>query len=122
MAAPNLKSPDTITSIIGKTQPYSCTTSHSSALSNAAGSNKVLRVSAITASNVDGAEGFEVDVSFRRAGVDTYMAKTVEVKADQALVMRSREEILYLEEGDAIFAKANVAAKIDLLITYEEII
>jgi hypothetical protein len=44
MAAPNLRSPDTITSIIGKTQPYSCTTSHSSALSNGAGSNKVLRV------------------------------------------------------------------------------
>jgi hypothetical protein len=61
-------------------------------------------------------------VSFRRAGVDTYMAKTVTVQADQALVVRSREEILYLEEGDAIFAKANVAGKIDLLITYEEII
>lgn len=121
MAAPNLRSPDTITSIIGKTQPYSCTTTLASALSNAAGSNRVLRVSAITASNTDGTAAFDVDVSFRRGEVDTYMVKTVPVPADAGLVVRSREEVLYLEEGDAIFAKASTAAKIDLLITYEQI-
>jgi hypothetical protein len=121
MAAPNLKSPETITSVNAKTQPYSCTTTLAAALSNSANSNQVLLVSTITAANVDGVDPFNVDVALRRGGVDTYMAKASPVKAGETLVVRSREEVLNVEEGDAIVARASGAGKIDLLITYNRI-
>lgn len=118
MAAPNLKSPTTIT---GKVATAAVTTSLASVISNAAASNKVFRVHSIRAANVDGVSNYELDVSHYRGTTHTYLCKTVVVPADSTLVVLSREEILYLEEGDALYAKSNVAAKIDLLVTYEEI-
>lgn len=118
MAAPNLKSPTTIT---GKTAPYSVTDTLASALSNSASSGKVLRVNTIRAANVDGANNYDLDISHYRGSTHTYLCKTINVPADSTLVVLSREDILYLEEGDAIYAKATTSSKIDVLITYEEI-
>jgi hypothetical protein len=118
MAAPNLKTPLTITA---KTAPYSATTTLASALSNSVASNKAFRIHSIRAANVDGVNSYELDISHYRGTTHTYLCKTITVPADATLVVLSREEILYLEEGDALYAKANVSGKIDLLITYEEI-
>jgi hypothetical protein len=43
------------------------------------------------------------------------------VPVSSTLLVLSKEEYLYLEEGDAIYAKANTSGKIDLTISYEEI-
>lgn len=118
MAAPNLKSPTTIT---GKTATYSVTSSLASVLANGAGSGKAFRIHAIRAANVDGAAAYDLDVSHYRSTTHTYLCKTVAVPADSTLVVLSREEILYLEEGDSLYAKSDTSSKIDLLVTYEEI-
>jgi hypothetical protein len=121
MAAPNIKSPATITTVNGKTATYNCTATLAAALSNGASSGKVLKVTAIRAANVDGTNSIDVDVSHYRGTTHTYLAYRVTVPAASTLVVLSREEYLYVEEGDAIYAKASTTGKIDLLISYEDI-
>lgn len=118
MAAPNLKTPLTITA---KVVPYSVTNTLSSVLSNSASSGKAFRIHSIRAANVDGSLSYDLDISHYRGTTHTYLCKTVVVPADSTLVVLSREEILYLEEGDSLYAKASASSKIDLLVTYEEI-
>lgn len=118
MAAPNLKQPTTIT---GKTATYSCTSSLASALSNAAASGKVLKVNTIRAANIDATSAFSVDITVYRSSTHTYIANAISVPVSSTLLVLSKEEYLYLEEGDAIYAKANTSGKIDLTISYEEI-
>lgn len=118
MTAPNLRTPTTIT---GKTAVYAVTASLASVLTNSGGSNKVYKVNCIRAANVDGSTAQDLNVTFYRSSTDTYMAKTVSVPADSTLIVLSKEEYLYLEEGDAIRASAGAANDIELTITYEEI-
>ena len=121
MAAPNIKSPATLTTVTGKTAIYNCTATLAAALSNASSSGKVLKVTAIRAANVDGTNSVDLDLSHYRGTTHTYIAYKVTIPAASTLLPLSREEYLYLEEGDAIYAKASTAAKIDLLISYEDI-
>jgi hypothetical protein len=118
MAAPNLKQPVIIT---GKTATYSCTSSLASALSNGAGSNKVLKVNTIRAANIDATSAFSVDITVYRSAANTYIANAISVPVNSTLVVLSKEEYIYLEEGDAIYAKGSTSGKIDLTISYEEI-
>lgn len=117
MAAPNLKSPTTIT---GKTQPYACTGTLASALSNSSGSNKVLKVNTIRASNTTSSAG-SVDVCIRRSSTDTYFVKNTSIAPNSSFVVTDRNEYIYLEEGDALHAKANASSIVELIINYEEI-
>lgn len=118
MAAPNLKQPASIT---GKTATYSCTSSLAAALSNAAASGKVLKVNTIRAANIDATSAFSVDITVFRSTTHTYIANAISVPVNSALIVLSKEEYLYLEEGDAIYAKGSTSGKIDLTISYEEI-
>lgn len=117
MAAPNLKSPTTIT---GKTATYSCTTGLSTALSNSAASGKALRINVIRASNVAVSGGITVDVSHYRGTTHTYLVKGATIGQSTSLVILQRDEYLYLEEGDSIYAKASANSSADLTITYED--
>jgi hypothetical protein len=117
MAAPNLKQPVTIT---GKTAVYSCTASLASALSNGAASGKVLKVNVVRASNLT-TNIANVDVTVYRSSAHSYISKTANVAPGGLLVVVDKNEFIYLEEGDAIYAKANATSTIDLTITYEDI-
>ena len=118
MAAPNLKQPTTIT---GKTAVYSCTSTLAAALSNGAASGKVLKVNTIRAANIDATSAFSVDITIFRSAAHTYIANAISIPVSSSLVALSKEEYLYLEEGDAIYAKGSTSGKIDLTISYEEI-
>jgi hypothetical protein len=117
MAAPNLKSPTTIT---GKSAVYACTASLASALANSAASGKVFKINAIRAANSTTAAG-TVEVTLYRSSTHTEIIKTAQVPVNSSLVVVNREEYFYLEEGDEIYAKANATSTIDLIVTYEEI-
>lgn len=117
MAAPNLRSPQTVT---GKTVPYSATASLGSALANGAASNKLLKVNVIRAANLT-TSAASVDVTVFRSSAHTYVIKTATVAPNTSLVVLDKNEYLYLEEGDALYAKANAVSTIDLTIHYEEI-
>jgi hypothetical protein len=118
MAAPNLRDPATV---IGKTFGYAVTGTLAQVLANGSNSGKILKINTIRAANVDGAAAFDVDLTFLRGGTHTYLAKTISIPADATVLLVSRDELIYLEEGDALHAKASTAAKVDLTVSYEDI-
>lgn len=118
MAAPNLKSPTTIT---GKTARYAVTTSLAAALSNGAASGKALKINTIYCANVDGTNNADISVSIYNGTTDFYIAKTITVPADATQLLCTKETYFYLEEGDSIRALASAASDLELVIGYEEI-
>ena len=122
MAAPNIVS---VTSIYGKTAyDADVATSQSATLTNAASSNKLLKINTIIAANIDGTNDADISVTTTLAGSNTvlfYLAKTITVPADSTLVIISKDTSFYLEEDRAIRAWASVAGDISLMISYDEI-
>lgn len=118
MAAPNLKTPTTIT---GKTARYAVTTSLAAALSNSAASGKALKINSVYCANVDGVNTADISLSIYNGTTDFYLAKTIAVPADATQVLVTREAYFYLEEGDSLRALASAASDLELVIGYEEI-
>lgn len=117
MAAPNLRSPSTVT---GKTATAALTTSLVAVLTNAAASGKVLKLNTIRAANV-AAGSITVDVAHYRGTTTTYLLKGGTVDAGKTLITTDKNEYVYLEEGDELRAKASAGTSVDLTINYEEI-
>jgi hypothetical protein len=117
MTAPNLKTP---TSINGKTAVYSCTDTLASALDNAAASDKLLKVNTVRASNLTN-NSATVDFTFYRSSTHTYFIKGASIPPNGSLVLLDRNEYIYVEEGDALWARANTSSTVDLTIHYEDI-
>ena len=122
MAAPNIVN---VTSIYGKTAyDAQVATSASVVLSNATGSNKVLKINTIIAANIDGTNDADITVYVSTSGSATalfYLAYTITVPADSTLVITSKDTSFYLEEDRAIRALASVAGDISLMVSYEEL-
>ena len=122
MAAPNIVS---VTSILGKTA-YSNNvgTSVGNLLTNAASSNKVLKINTIIAANIDGTNAADITVYVRHAtstDIYYYLANTISVPADTTLVITSKDTSFYLEENQRISMLASAAGDISLMCSYEEI-
>lgn len=123
MAAPNLISPTTIT---GKTTFVALsTTNATSVLSNAAASNKVLKVNNITVANVDGATSAAITLSVYSAaalgGTAYRIASTITVPADASIILVDKTSPVYLEENMSIGATASVAGDLEVICSYEDI-
>ena len=122
MAAPNIVN---VTSILGKTAyDADVATSQSATLTNAASSNKLLKINTIIAANIDGTNAADITVYVTTAGATTalyHLAKTITVPADSSLVITSKDTSFYLEEDRAIRAVASAAGDISLMISYEEL-
>ena len=118
MAAPNLRAPATVT---GKTVPYAVTGTLASVLNNAAASGKLLKVNTVRCANIDGAVAASLDVTLYRSSTHTYLIKGVAIDAGKALIVSDKNEYIYLEEGDALYAKASAVGDLELTLNYEEI-
>lgn len=118
MAAPNLKSPTTIT---GKTARYAVTTSIGAALSNAANSNQVLKINSVFCANVNGAAAADISLAHYDGTTDRYIAFTISVPADATQVLSTQQTYFYLEEGQSIRALASANNYLELVIGYEVI-
>jgi hypothetical protein len=118
MAAPNIKSPTTIT---GRTARYAVTLSLANALANSAASGKVLKINSIFCANVDGALAADITVTIFDGSTDRHLARTITVPADATQIISNKETYFYLEEGDSIRAQASAAGDLELIIGYEEI-
>ena len=89
----------------------------------------LLKINRIVVANVDGSAAADVDVAIVTAaqtftnttvtGADatTYLAKTISVPADAALVISDTP--IYLREGDNLQGNASASGDLDLTITYE---
>lgn len=117
MAAPNLRVPSTVT---GKLTLAQVSTSLASVLSNAAASGKCLKITTIRAANITGASS-SISVTVYRSTTHRYLVKSAPVDSGLSLIVTSREDYIYLEEGDALYAQASGASAFDLSIAYEEV-
>ena len=118
MAAPNLKNPTTIT---GKTVRYAVTASLASVLANSSASGKVFKINSIFCANVDGDNPADISVSIYDGSDHRYIAKTITVPADATQIISSKDTYFYLEEDRSIYAVANEASDLELVIGYEDI-
>ena len=118
MAAPNLKNP---TTILGKTARYAVTASLANALANSAASGKVFKINSIFCANVDGTNPADISVSIYDGSDHRYIAKTIAVPADATQIISSKDTYFYLEEDCSIYAVANEASDLELIIGYEDI-
>jgi hypothetical protein len=121
MANPNIVS---ISSIYGKSVSVSInTTSLVGILTNTNSSNKVFKINTIRASNIDGSSSVDVSIGFSTVGAATtqYLARTIAVPADSALVVVDKTSSFYLEENQRITAQASATGDADIFISYEEI-
>ena len=123
MAAPNIVN---ITSMFGKTDTTSLTTtSATNILNNAASSGKVLRVTLVRAVNTDGSNAADISVSLYSAaslgGAATELIQAKEVAINTNLDVITKDTPLYLEEDTSLGATASAANDIKMIVTYEEI-
>ena len=92
----------------------------------------ILKINRIVVSNVDGSSAADVDlfvdgmgsgttgVTTTGADATVYLAKTISVPADSALVVLDTP--IYLMEGDILKGGASATGDLDLFISYETLI
>jgi hypothetical protein len=116
MAAPNIVNVITIT---GKTAVQNVITSATAIVTNSAASGKVFKVNALYVSNVDGANGANLDVDLYRSSTAYRLVYTVAVPADSVLDVISKS--FYLEEGDSLRLTASANNDLEAVCSYEEL-
>ena len=127
MATPNIVGVSTITGI---TTAVNVATLPTSFVSNASGTNRVLKINSIMVSNVDGTSSADVSVKYHPdgivatpgatgAGTSLSLAHTISVAADSTLVLLDRASSMYLQENACIVSYASAASDLDLICSYE---
>ena len=128
MATPNIVS---VATIAGQSLGFHLTTTATTALITVT-AEYVIKINSILVANVDGTNAATVDVRVVKLNVTTlgitnldtsgtfYLAKTVNVPADDVLVLVDTP--FYLMETDVLQAKASAASDLDLFVSYEVII
>lgn len=133
MAAPNIVNVATIT---GSTAYQSLTNTNDNALiSNAASSNKVLKVNNIFVSNINGVAAATVTLSYRSAanavtdgtlttassGTAYRIAYQISVPANTTLMLLDKSGALYLPENASLSIQAGTASYLEVVASYEQI-
>lgn len=123
MTAPNIVN---ITSMLGKTDATSLTTtSATSVLENAVGSNKVLRITLVRVVNVDGTNSADATISYytqdNLGGTAMELVQAKSVAANTFLDVVTKDTPIYLEEDKSLGATASAANDLKIIVTYEEI-
>lgn len=116
MANPNIVN---VSEIYGKTAVQSVTTTATAIVTNAANSNKVIKVNALYVSNIDATSNEEIAVDFFRAGIAYHITKTVVVPTGATLDVISKA--IYLQEDDVLRLTAGSDSKLQAVCSYEEI-
>ena len=122
MAAPNIVN---VTSIIGVTTAVGLsTTAVTTFLSNAASSNKVLKINTVVAAGIGTGSGtitLKYHLAAAGAGTSIALANTITVPAGASLVIIGKDNPIYLEENRSLTAQASVANNIAIVCSYEDI-
>jgi len=118
MAAPNLAG---LTSIIGKTAGSGSLTTDATTTIVTCPVDKVLKVNTIIAANIDGADSADLTVGVYNGADNYYLAYQIPIQGQSSMVVLSKENSIYLEEGNEIRAGASAAGDLSLLVSYDEI-
>lgn len=125
MANPNIVN---VSSIKGVTTAVSISNTNTMnvLVSNAASSNKVLKINTILAANDDASSG-NVEVTVKvfnqaaGAGTSFSLANSIVVPYQSSIVLLAKDSPIYLNENMSISAAASAADDVDIVCSYEEI-
>lgn len=118
MAAPNIA---TASTIIGRTAILAVTTSPVAIITNAAASNKVLKVSALTVANVSVSTAARITADIFRSSTATRIAFEILVPVNASIGLIERGGSVYLEEGDTLRLTASANSILEAVVAYEDI-
>ena len=124
MAAPNIVG---ITTLVGfSTFTTLANTNATSIVSNAAASNKVLKVTSVIVANTGDSNTEYVHVSLNDmaagGGGNRYIQKNVGIETGTSQVVVDRASAVYLEENQSLVVQSNTRANVfDVIASYEEI-
>ena len=107
MANPNLLS---ISNVTGKTAVANVSNlSSSNVVVNNSGSNQIVKINSLIATNNDAANNIGFTAGILRSAIRYNVANNITVPVGAALVAISKDANIYLEEGDAlnVIASAN---------------
>jgi hypothetical protein len=116
MSAPNIK---LASAIYGKNAKLAVTTVATAILTNAAASGKAFKVNLLNIANVDGTNAAAISAFINDGQNDRYLAKTVNVPADNSLSIFDKP--LYLMEGETLKLQASANGDLEAIASYEEI-
>lgn len=122
MVAPNLAAP---TSITGKTAWVSAsTTSETALLTNAANSNRALRLTSLIIANVSATASADATVrvyNAASAGTGFELCRTLTVPVGSSINVLDRRSSVWLEEDRRVTIQASVASVLVFTLSYEEV-
>jgi hypothetical protein len=123
MANPNIVA---VTAIRGENASVSLTsTSATQIVSNAAASNKVLKINTLMVANVDGTNAADITINKYSAaamgGSAFAIASTISVPADATLIVIDKTTAVYLKENESIGAIAGTASDLIVTCSWEDI-
>lgn len=107
MTAPNLLSISTVT---GKTAVANVSNlSSSNVVTNASGSNTVVKINSLVITNTDTANNIGITAGVLRSSIRYNVASNITIPANSSLIAISKDANIFLEEGDAlnVIASAN---------------
>ena len=114
MAEPNVVA---VTSILGKTDVLSVTTTATAITTCAA--EKLYKINSLVVANIDGANPADITVDLFRSSVAYKIVSTVTIPADSTLVVISKDMGVYLQEGDALRCAASANDALQAFCSYE---
>lgn len=123
MANPNIAA---LTSVLATTDGTALTTTSATVIiNNAAASDTVLQINAITVANVDGTNSADITVAWNDAaggaGTNFPIVSDVSVPAGSTLVVISKETSIKLTENTSITATASAADDLTVVVSYDTI-
>lgn len=116
MAIPNLIN---ITSYYGKTTSTSVGTAITVLVSNPANSNKSYKIVAIYAANVDLTTTAHVSIDFYRSSTSFRLVDKMSIVPGDSLVAMSRDNAIFLEEGDSLRCYSDQNDLVHITVSYE---
>lgn len=117
MALPNLCSPSCVA---GKNAALAIGLTAAPIVSNAANSEKIVRVISLYVANVD-STGRDVTAILRRGAETFRLAAATTVDANKTTVLITKETPVYLMEGHSIELSADAVSALEAVVNYEEI-
>lgn len=120
MANPNIFS---TAYLYAKSSAATLGTGSTTLIANSSASGKIYKVITLIAANVDGTISSDITVNVYKGSLaaEYKIANTVPVPPDSSLVLISRDNQIYLEEGDELRALASSSSDIDVIYSWEEI-
>jgi hypothetical protein len=116
MSAPNIAA---TSNIEGKLATTAVTTTMSAVVTNSAYSNQVYKINTLYAVNVTGSSATDMHISVFRGSAEYPIIRFTAVPADATLVVISKDNPIWLEEGDSIKAQAGANDRTVILCSYE---